>query len=753
MSSPYKATVLGLLIGILGLAVSPFHFTLNLEENVGMGLLFKLRGAKQAPPDAVVVSIDKESSEKLNLSDNPDKWPRSLHARLIENLAREGASVIAFDVHFIEPRSPKDDSLFAEALRKAGNVVLCEPLKLKEVPLSGGRPDDEASHSIVKVVQPIDLFSRSAVATAPFTLPRIPFKVSQYWTFETGAGDSPTMPAASLQLFTMPIYGDFIRLLQKVSPERAAKLPLDIKTALETVGVKEFMKSLRGIFESEPLISEKLLKELERPENQSGDLKKLELIKSLVKMYAGSNSRFINFYGPPGTVTTIPYYQALEIGRGAAGDKRIDVKGKMVFVGLSEVLLAERKDSFYTVFSRSNGTFIGGVEIMATAFLNLLTDKPLKPLSSHSYILIILLWGILMGMLCRLFPIGYAAAGTVGLSILYLIAAEYQFRNGNTWYPVVIPLFLQAPSAFLGALVWTYVDAKKELKNVKNAFGHYLPEDVVNRLAKDVANIKTHSKVIDGICLMTDAQEYTSLSENMDPHELRGFMNRYYEAMFKPVKQHDGFVSGVTGDAMLALWVAARSDAALKQKACCAAVDINQAMRTFRQKSADKIKIKTRIGVHCGKIILGNIGALDHYQYTPMGDIVNTASRIENLNKYLGTSLLVSEEVIQKLEGFLIRDVGKFRLKGKIKSISAYELIGRIEDPHEEKEISAYAVFAEALSAFRRQSWQEAKEKFSRVIEILGNDGPSAFYLRMCDRYSENRPEGSWDGVVEMESK
>jgi adenylate cyclase len=750
MSSLYKAIVLGFLIGIAGLSVSPLHFMLSLEENIGMGLLFKLRGARQAPSDAVVVSIDKESSEKLNLPDNPDKWPRSLHARLTETLAAKGAKVIAFDVHFIEPRSAKDDSLFAEALRKAGDVVLCEPLKLHEVPLSGGQEyDDTASHNIVKLVQPIDLFTRAACAIAPFTLPRIPFKVSQYWTFETGAGDSPTMPAVTLQLYTAQVYGDFIQLLQKVSLQQAGQLPRDIETATRTIGIRGLMKHIRAIFESKPSIEEKMLNELDGSKTQPGDLR---LIKALIKMYGGGNSRYIDFYGPPGTVTTVPYYQALETGERAAGDKQIDFKGKAVFVGLSEVLLAERKDSFYTVFSRANGTFIGGVEIMATAFLNLLADTPMKPLSTSSYIFLILFWGVLIGAICRLAPVGYAAIGTVGLSVLYLVAAEYQFKNGYTWFPVVIPLFFQAPVAFIGALAWTYVDAKKELKNVKDAFGHYLPEDVVNKLARDVAHIQTDSKVIDGICLMTDAQEYTSLSENMDPHELRGFMNRYYETMFKPVKQYGGFVSGVTGDAMLALWVAARSDADLKKNACCAALDINQAMRAFKQKASDSVKIKTRIGVHCGRIILGNIGALDHYQYTPMGDIVNTASRIEGLNKYLSTSLLVSEEVVGKLEGFLLRDVGRFRLKGKVKPIAAYELIGRM-DTAEEKEINACAKFAEALSAFRQQSWDEAKAKFDEVVEIIGQDGPSAFYIGLCERYKENQPTEPWDGVVTMGSK
>ena len=87
----FKAVFLGFLIGTVGLLISPFRFALNIEENAGLGLLFKLRGARPAPADVVVVSIDKESSEHLNLPNNPDKWPRSLHEHLTDNLFREGA--------------------------------------------------------------------------------------------------------------------------------------------------------------------------------------------------------------------------------------------------------------------------------------------------------------------------------------------------------------------------------------------------------------------------------------------------------------------------------------------------------------------------------------------------------------------------------------------------------------------------------------------------------------------------------------
>jgi adenylate cyclase len=746
-----NAAILGILTGIVGVIASVLPLGLDLDETVGLDVLFRLRGERQACPDVVVVSIDKESCECLNLPDNPDKWPRSTHARLTDILAKEGARVIAFDVHFIEPRSPEDDNLFAKAIRQARNVVLCEPLKAKEIPLSDKGSPRADVHSIVKTAKPIPLLSRPAVSTAPFPLPRIPFKVSQYWTFQTGAGDAPTLPVVVLQLFSQPVYGEFVRLLEKASPTQARKLPRDCDGAMDAGEINGLIRNIREIFESEPSIAETMLREVERSRPPSGDGKRFQMINSLIKMYRGGNSRYINFCGPPRTITTIPYYQVLQLQEGGGGEKRVDLQGKAVFVGLSEVLLAERKDSFYTVFSQANGLFVSGVEIAATAFSNLLEDRPLKPLSLHSFIIMIFLWGVLLAMVCRLFPIVVSALGVIGLSILYLVVATYQFKINDRWLPIVIPLFFQAPLAFFGAVVWNYIETNKERQNIRKAFEHYLPKDIVNQLSKNIATIRTGSKVVYGVCLYTDAEQYTSFSESMDPAELGRFMNRYYETMFKPVKQHGGVISGVIGDSMLALWVAASSESTLRAKACLAALDIRRALQLFDQ-SSNAVKLKTRIGLHCGHILLGHIGALDHYEYSPMGDIVNTAARIDSLNKKLGASMLVSDEVIHQLDGFLTRELGTFRLAGKVKPVVVHELLGRGEESGEDTK-GACMVFAEALSAFRRQAWDEAAEKFRQCMKTLEEDGPSRFYLGLCEKYRAKPPAEPWDGLVRMDEK
>jgi adenylate cyclase len=96
----WKAITLGLLTSLLGIAVSFTHYGLDLEENFGLASLFKLRGERQAPPAVVVISLDKESADRLNLPQDVRRWPRSHHAHLIQKLIDESASVIVFDLNF-----------------------------------------------------------------------------------------------------------------------------------------------------------------------------------------------------------------------------------------------------------------------------------------------------------------------------------------------------------------------------------------------------------------------------------------------------------------------------------------------------------------------------------------------------------------------------------------------------------------------------------------------------------------------------
>jgi adenylate cyclase len=762
MSRLSKAVILGFLTGIVGLGVSLLPFGVDLEENVGLDLLFNLRGTSQPPSDVIVVSIDQKSAEHLNISKDPRKWSRSLHARLTENLVKEGAMVVAFDLIFDEVKSPEDDHLFAEAIGKARNVVLCESLKSEKVPLTtkGGTPGGNLN--IERLVSPILPLAQSAVALAPFPLPKVPVKVSQYWTFKTEAGDTPTLPVVAFQVFGMQVYEEFIRLLKKVSPSKAEKLPDSNDAIIATRGVENVIREIRDIFQNEPLIAERMLKELQNERILSAEPKKNQILKSLIIMYQAPNSAHLNFCGPPGTIPTIPYYQVLEPqGKETPKQKQFDFSGKAVFVGLSDRSPLDQKDGFNTVFSEKSGLDLSGVEIAATAFANLLEDRPVRPLSPWVSFATLLLWGVLIGMVCYLLPTFVAAISILGLIVLYFIVTAYQFKASGSWYPFVLPLLIQSPLAFFGAVVWKNIEVNQERQKISEALQkirNILPDGVFDQLSKNIKNIKGTGQLGYGICLYTDIEDFTTIAESKkkNPEKLSTLMNKYWEVLFKPVKQYGGIIFATAGDSMLAGWVTEKPDASLRNQACQAGLDIARAVDQFNEsQSSDEDKFPTRIGLHSGDILLGAIGAMDHYEYGPLGDIVNTVQRIEGLNKPLHTRILVSEEGIDQLDGFLTRELGRFLLKGKIESISIYELLCRKEGSNDQQRIKCMT-FAKVLDPFRKGYWKEAEEaieKFQESIKSYGEDGPSLFFLDLCQKYMKNPPGEPWDGVVPMEEK
>jgi adenylate cyclase len=251
--------------------------------------------------------------------------------------------------------------------------------------------------------------------------------------------------------------------------------------------------------------------------------------------------------------------------------------------------------------------------------------------------------------------------------------------------------------------------------------------------------------------LFTDCEGYTTVSEKISARELNDFMRKYFAAIFEPIRQNGGRIAGLKGDAVLAVWRGAEDDARMREQACAAALGIARAVHRFND-SLEIFKLPTRIAVHAGEVFFGNIGAEDYYQFGVMGDTVNTASRMDGLNKYLGTKILVSDEVIRDVKGFLTREAGTFLFKGKAQRIRVYELLSRAAEAAE-MEKNACTIFAEGLSAFRCHSWPQAKEKFEQSADLLRGDRLSGFYLDLFKRYQNHPPKEPWEGVVELEEK
>lgn len=738
-------------MGMFGVLACLLPWSLALEENLGLHLLFQLRGPRRVSPEVVIVAIDRPSARVLNLPLEPDKWPRTLHAGLVARMSDAGTAVIAFDVIFNESQSKQNDQAFARALRRAGNVVLAQSLTREKLAVTDKYGVPRASLNIERVLSPVAELADASVGQAPFPLPKVPVKLSRYWLFKPEAGDIPTLPVVAFQTYAMQAYGLLRQRVRAIDPDLAAALPALEAGSGPTRNVAGVIEALRRTFHNKAGLSRQMLADLERAPPPGLAPRTLGLLKAMLHLYSGGNSRYLNFYGPAGTIPTLSYHQVLGVPRESVSQSKIpDLEGKIVFVGQTETTWPKAHDGFYSVYTES-GEDISGVEVVATAFANLLESRTIDPIGQPAHLGLVFGWGVAAALISLALPATVSAAGLLVLGGAYLFHALHQFQSAGLWYPIVIPLFLLLPVSFISALAWKYRQVSIERRNIRKAFGYYLPDAVVDQLTQNVKHVYTVGKPVYSICLITDAERYTTLSESMDPQDLTRLMNQYYEAIFAPVKAAGGVIVQVVGDSVLSLWTAPQPDDAQTIRACRAALAIEAAVARFNAANPNHA-LPTRIGVHAGYISLGHIGAMDHFEYRPVGDIVNTASRLEGLNKYLGTRILISHEVITQLQGFVSRCVGQFVFVGKSAPTKVHELLALGENGQAHYD-ELCRLFHSGVTAFRQRAWDAACTAFNQVLVLERNDGPSRFYIDQCHQFRNTTLAVDWDGTIHLKQK
>ncbi len=730
-----------LIVALSGLFLAMSSLGRWLEEEVSLAWLFKTRGEIAASPHVAVVSIDQSSSQYLNLPNKPRKWPRNLHGELVEQLTRHGATAIGFDIIFEEQRNPADNKIFAKGLRFANNVVLFQYLKQEIISLG-----DQGEAKIEKLISPIPILADNTLGLSPFPLPKVPAKVNHFLLFKPELGNTPTLPVTMLQIHGLSVYQELLSLLEKYHPTEAAILPQSEQSIRQRGNIQMVVKDIRAIFLANPNLGEQLHDEISQSTLFSE--KQKYLLRGLVETYQSPRSLYLNFYGSPRTISTIAYHEVLNSD---PNNPTIDVKGKAIFVGFSEQFQPEQKDGFFTVYTQDkNGLDISGVEVIATAFANLLQRSALIVPSPGTDVLIIIFWSLGLGLIFRFIPGAWLIPTAVVCGAAYSLTAYYAFVDYYYWLPTAVPILWQLPLIAILIFLWKYLEVQKERRNIRRAFGYHLPSNIIDELAHGFEQFNQQGEITYGVVMASDAEQYTTLSEQLNPKTLRDLMNDYYEVMFEPIRAHDGNVSDVVGDATLAVWSNPKDNTNLHQQACLAVLKLQNAIAKFNQQHA-QYPLPTRIGLHCGEVILGHIGALDHYEYRATGDTVNTASRIEGFNKTLGTYSLVSQAVVDQISDIYTRELGTFVLVGKQTPIVLHELIG-LDAQLEPKFINYMEVFAQGLAAFRSQQWHEAESYFQQVLSQYPDDGPSHYYRKLCHEYTTNAP-ADFDGIVYVATK
>lgn len=742
---------IGAFVGLCGalLVISPLGEMF--ERSVGLGWLFGMRGSVDPPPEVAVVGINATTGADLGLPSVPVQWPRTIHGELIAELVRRDVGLIVFDVHFAEVKNPEEDSAFAAAIKSAGRVVLLEKLVARNQPLLDAQGQPRGSLWVESVVPPLDILAAGSAGLGPFPLPKLGASVYEFWTFKSSTGGTPTLPAVALQLQIarqLPDWQDALAARGISDPEAAVAAEGD---GGNVSALRYLMQQLRAaaLAAAEAAPSTAALPAA-HADTASGDDAPL---RALAALYEKPDLRYLNLYGPPGTITTIPYQALIRAGRDRTADDDLpDLRGKTVFVGYSDLHDPGQPDRFYTVFTGDDGVDLAGVEIAATSFANLLTDSAIDYLAPLTAFTLVAVLGLAAGMVVFLLPAVWGVSIVLALATGYGFLAQQQFDTAELWLPLATPLLAQLPLALLLGLFAQYLMERRRGDRVSAAISYYLPENVARDLANHALDPGSANKVVFGTCLATDMAGFSTIAEQLPPGELAAFLNEYFDGLSRPLREYRVDVTEFRADGIMCAWTAAAPAADVRRRAVLAALGAAAAITEFKNRNP-LLTSPLRIGLEAGWVYVGHAGGGGHFVYSIVGDSANTASRLESLNKHLGSQVLASQDVVEGLDDILLRPLGQFQLMGKSEPVGVVEIVA-IKAQAAAADVERCAHFAAALDRFFAGDWKGAEQRFDALLDRHPADGPAAFYRARCQRYLQDPTLAPTDpGLIRMTEK
>jgi adenylate cyclase len=313
----------------------------------------------------------------------------------------------------------------------------------------------------------------------------------------------------------------------------------------------------------------------------------------------------------------------------------------------------------------------------------------------------------------------------------------------------MIPIAAQLPIALTWAITFNTVRLKIESKTLERSLELHLSPERARQLSKSPELLKLGAEEHEISILFSDIANFSSITARMHPDDLFKLLNKYFETTLACVHKTDGTVVRLMGDAIFAIWNAPflprENHASLAVQGALAMRD--QLVRF--DAAQQSLPLQTRIGLHCGRAFVGNVGSSKRIEFTAIGDSINLASRLEGLNKYLGTSVLGTRDIQRLVENeFPSRLIGHFVFKGIERPVEVHEFIGASSEQPAWKPL-----FAEALFNFQRRNFEAAAAGFRNTIEARGKDGPSEFYLEQIDKMSKSELPEAWAGEVRLADK
>ena len=383
-------------------------------------------------------------------------------------------------------------------------------------------------------------------------------------------------------------------------------------------------------------------------------------------------------------------------------------RGKIVLVG-ADLSLTDRHRTPFAVAREGREGTLAGIVIQAHILAQMLDgrvapeDRSLVP-----HILTIALLALIgAGLGNSGVPIWLRVGGAAIAVAALWVGGFYLFRDRQLLLPLIEPLVALGLALWLSD-AWSGRAERQQKKFIQGVFSKYVSGELLQEIVKDPKKLDLSASRRPMSLIFTDVQGFTTLSEKLEAAHLADILNRYLDGGCREIWKFGGTINQFTGDAIYAMFNAPREQPDHAKRALQAALDIDAFSERFRaEERAKGVDFgMTRIGVHTAEANVGNFGSLDRYEYKALGDAVNTAARLEGLNKYFGTRILITQQTRDASPEVPCRKVGGVIVKGKSEPIHVYEPLtgARAADANTKSYLAAFELMKNAdpgaLAAF-----------------------------------------------------
>ena len=439
-------------------------------------------------------------------------------------------------------------------------------------------------------------------------------------------------------------------------------------------------------------------------------------------------------------------------------------KDKIVLIGPTADSF---KDSQYSPVSKIDP--MTGIEIHANALQTILDQKFLRNLSFAEKAILIIFLALTAAFTFMFTKIRWSLLYLFGVPAAYTVAAKPLFDAGII--PDLVHSYLTVIVTFVSVYLYRYVTEFKEKLALQGAFSKYVNPGIVKQIAEHPESLKLGGEKREITVLFTDIVHFTTISEKLKPESLVTLLNEYFQAMSDVIMAEGGTVDKFEGDAIMAFFGApiAQPDHALRavKAALNMRIKLNELLAKWKEAKPGpdgtpsnllpggepKPEIDFRCGLSSVEVIVGNIGSLNRFNYTVMGDIVNLGSRLEGANKKYSTHVMMSQKTHEIIKDqFETRELDTLQVVGKTEPIKVFELLApKGELP--QNVLTLLQQYTEAMELYHNRKFAEALAKFTDILKTFPEDGPSKLYRQRCEVLRDFPPKPDWNGVFEMGSK